>query len=94
MCPQTIRMEFRPRREDGAVQLSWARPQPELQADALEAAGVPGITGVWQVSGRSELGFGERLRLEIAYVRNRCISLDFSVASGVNTPYGCFKVTA
>ena len=38
-----------------------------------------GITGLWQVSGRSELGFDERLRLDIAYARNRCISLDLEV---------------
>lgn len=39
----------------------------------------PGITGLWQVSGRSELGFDERLRLDIAYIRNRCFTLDFKV---------------
>ena len=36
----------------------------------------PGLTGLWQVSGRNELDFDERLRLDIAYIRNRCLSLD------------------
>lgn len=39
----------------------------------------PGLTGLWQVSGRSALEFDERLRLDIAYVRNRCLSLDFEI---------------
>jgi len=36
----------------------------------------PGLTGLWQVSGRNELDFDERLRLDIAYIRNRCLTLD------------------
>jgi lipopolysaccharide/colanic/teichoic acid biosynthesis glycosyltransferase len=39
----------------------------------------PGITGLWQVSGRSELGFDERLRLDIAYIRNRSLWLDIKI---------------
>jgi len=39
----------------------------------------PGITGLWQVSGRSALDFDERLRLDIAYIRNRSLSLDLQV---------------
>lgn len=36
----------------------------------------PGLTGLWQVSGRHEIDFDERLRLDIAYIRNRCLTLD------------------
>lgn len=36
----------------------------------------PGVTGLWQVSGRNELDFDERLRLDIAYVRNQSLWLD------------------
>ena len=39
----------------------------------------PGVTGLWQVSGRSELDFSERLRLDIAYIRNRCLALDLQI---------------
>jgi lipopolysaccharide/colanic/teichoic acid biosynthesis glycosyltransferase len=39
----------------------------------------PGITGLWQVSGRNELDFDDRLRLDIAYARNRCLLLDFKI---------------
>lgn len=38
-----------------------------LQTIALT---VPGITGLWQVSGRNEIEFAERLKLDAWYVRN------------------------
>ena len=36
----------------------------------------PGITGLWQVSGRNELPFAMRLDLDLRYVRNWSVSLD------------------
>ncbi|MFQ5649790.1 MAG: sugar transferase [bacterium] len=39
----------------------------------------PGMTGLWQVSGRNELDFDDRLRLDIAYLRNQCFGLDFQI---------------
>jgi lipopolysaccharide/colanic/teichoic acid biosynthesis glycosyltransferase len=39
----------------------------------------PGITGLWQVSGRAELEFDDRLRLDIAYIRNRSLGLDLRI---------------
>jgi len=41
--------------------------------------GKPGLTGLWQVSGRNELEFDERVRLDIAYLRNASLSLDFRI---------------
>lgn len=39
----------------------------------------PGLTGLWQVSGRADLEFDERLRLDIAYIRSRCLTLDLLI---------------
>ncbi len=39
----------------------------------------PGLTGLWQISGRSSLDFDDRLRLDIAYVRNRSVWLDLQI---------------
>jgi lipopolysaccharide/colanic/teichoic acid biosynthesis glycosyltransferase len=39
----------------------------------------PGMTGLWQVSGRNELGFDDRVRLDVAYIRNRCLWLDIQL---------------
>ena len=37
---------------------------------------VPGITGLWQTSGRNELSFKERLRMDAWYVRNWSVWMD------------------
>jgi len=39
----------------------------------------PGLTGLWQVSGRNELEFNERVRLDIAYARHRSLWLDVRI---------------
>jgi lipopolysaccharide/colanic/teichoic acid biosynthesis glycosyltransferase len=39
----------------------------------------PGITGLWQVRGRNELTFDERLRLDIAYIRLMSVWLDIKI---------------
>ncbi|WP_187977894.1 exopolysaccharide biosynthesis polyprenyl glycosylphosphotransferase [Mycetocola sp. JXN-3] len=39
----------------------------------------PGITGLWQVSGRSDLEWSEGLRLDLHYVENRSLALDIKV---------------
>ena len=40
---------------------------------------VPGITGLWQVSGKNELTFDEMLELDVAYVDRRSFWLDVSI---------------
>lgn len=39
----------------------------------------PGITGLWQVSGRSDLSYEERVRLDMHYIRNYNIWLDLQI---------------
>ncbi len=39
----------------------------------------PGITGLWQVSGRSELTFDEMVLLDIFYVENWNLSMDLGI---------------
>ncbi|WP_246246579.1 sugar transferase [Paenibacillus lemnae] len=39
----------------------------------------PGITGYWQVSGRSSVGYPERVDLELYYVYNKSILLDIRI---------------
>jgi lipopolysaccharide/colanic/teichoic acid biosynthesis glycosyltransferase len=39
----------------------------------------PGMTGLWQVSGRNELDFDDRVRLDVGYIRNRCLWLDIRI---------------
>jgi exopolysaccharide biosynthesis polyprenyl glycosylphosphotransferase len=39
----------------------------------------PGITGLWQVSGRSDLAYEERVRLDIHYIRNYSVWWDLQI---------------
>ncbi len=39
----------------------------------------PGITGLWQVKGRSDLSYDERVRLDMYYIRNYTTWLDLQV---------------
>jgi lipopolysaccharide/colanic/teichoic acid biosynthesis glycosyltransferase len=45
----------------------------------------PGITGLWQVSGRARLGFYEMLELDLEYVR--CHSFAYDVRLLLRTPW-------
>jgi lipopolysaccharide/colanic/teichoic acid biosynthesis glycosyltransferase len=39
----------------------------------------PGLTGLWQVSGRSDVTYEERVRLDMHYIRNWSIWLDIQL---------------
>jgi exopolysaccharide biosynthesis polyprenyl glycosylphosphotransferase len=39
----------------------------------------PGLTGLWQVSGRSDLSWQESVRLDLSYVENWVLGLDLSI---------------
>lgn len=56
--------------EEVAVYEDWHR-------DRLEVS--PGITGLWQVSGRSEISFDEYARMDIYYIENWSLGLDFFI---------------
>jgi exopolysaccharide biosynthesis polyprenyl glycosylphosphotransferase len=75
----------------GEMSLVGPRPLParDLEPDGLSreyrvwavqrTKVPPGITGLWQIRGRSDLGFEEMLRLDIAYVRHWSIWLDMKI---------------
>ncbi len=53
---------------------------PEYQQNGLNLLTVkPGITGLWQVSGRSDVSYQQRVRLDMYYIRNWSIWMDFQV---------------
>jgi lipopolysaccharide/colanic/teichoic acid biosynthesis glycosyltransferase len=39
----------------------------------------PGVTGLWQVSGRSDLDWDESVRLDLRYVENWSLIYDFAI---------------
>jgi lipopolysaccharide/colanic/teichoic acid biosynthesis glycosyltransferase len=40
---------------------------------------LPGITGLWQVCGRAEIGFEEMVELDLHYARDGRLSLDLHI---------------
>ena len=40
------------------------------------AATRPGITGLWQISGRNNTDYRRRVALDVCYVRSRSVTLD------------------
>jgi beta-glucosidase len=61
--PQEVRVEYRPRREDGAVQLAWAPPVTGLETEALRVAESADV--VVLVLGLSPHLEGEEMRVEV-----------------------------
>jgi lipopolysaccharide/colanic/teichoic acid biosynthesis glycosyltransferase len=39
----------------------------------------PGLTCLWQISGRSRIGFQEWMRLDLEYIRHRSLKLDLKI---------------
>ena len=57
---------------------SFASDTYELRhTERLEV--LPGITGLWQVSGRSDVDFDERLLLDVAYIEHQSLWLDCTI---------------
>ena len=50
---------------------------------------LPGVTGLWQIAGRSDLTFDDLVRLDFYYLENWSIWLDVSIL--VKTPLAVFK---
>lgn len=53
--------------------------QNYLQWQTKRFDAVPGMTGLWQVSGKNRTTFTEMIRLDISYARNRSIWLDLKI---------------
>ena len=67
--------------------MSLVGPRPALPDEAEEYAEhvrrrlvvKPGLTGLWQVSGRSDLSWNESVRLDLRYVENWSFALDLQI---------------
>jgi lipopolysaccharide/colanic/teichoic acid biosynthesis glycosyltransferase len=68
-------------------QMSLVGPRPFIPDDARWIDGWatrrytvrPGITGLWQVSGRNEVTFDDMCRLDYVYVASWSVGLDFRI---------------
>jgi exopolysaccharide biosynthesis polyprenyl glycosylphosphotransferase len=69
----------------GEMSLVGPRPLPQRDYDMLEEwhrkryLVLPGITGLWQVSGRSELDFDDLVHLDFIYLEHWSLALDLTI---------------
>jgi exopolysaccharide biosynthesis polyprenyl glycosylphosphotransferase len=69
----------------GEMSLVGPRPLPVRDFLKMEEAhkrrlgAVPGMTGYWQTSGRSDLSFEEMVRLDLYYIENWSLSFDLKI---------------
>ncbi len=69
----------------GPRPLPYADMQKELQDPRYRvwagkrAEVVPGITGLWQISGRSDLGFEDMVKMDLFYIENWTLLLDLKI---------------
>ena len=69
----------------GEMSLVGPRPLPQRDYDRLEDwhrkryLVLPGITGLWQVSGRSELDFDDLVHLDFIYLEHWSLALDLTI---------------
>lgn len=67
--------------------MSLVGPRPPLPSEVEKYSSfdkqrllvVPGCTGLWQVSGRSNIGFSEMVKLDIEYILNRSLIVDIKI---------------
>ncbi|MES9609419.1 exopolysaccharide biosynthesis polyprenyl glycosylphosphotransferase [Actinomadura sp. NPDC000929] len=68
-------------------EMSLVGPRPPLPDEVAQYGGdvyrrlvvKPGLTGLWQVSGRSDLSWEESVRLDLRYVDNWSLALDLQI---------------
>lgn len=71
----------------GDMSLVGPRPPLPNEVEKYESwqreklAVVPGITCLWQISGRNHIGFTEWMRLDIEYIRRQSLGLDMKILS-------------
>jgi exopolysaccharide biosynthesis polyprenyl glycosylphosphotransferase len=69
----------------GQMSLVGPRPLPQRDFERLEDwhkkryLVLPGVTGLWQVSGRSELDFDDLVRLDFLYLERWSVFLDLTI---------------
>ena len=67
--------------------MSLVGPRPPLPGEVEKYEGwqreklsvVPGITCLWQISGRNHIGFTEWMRLDVEYIRRQSLAMDLKI---------------
>lgn len=68
-------------------EMSWVGPRPPTPTEVAKYSEwhrkrldvTPGLTGLWQVSGRSDLSFDEMVKLDLYYAENWSLAVDMMI---------------
>ncbi|ALG91040.1 exopolysaccharide biosynthesis protein [Actibacterium sp. EMB200-NS6] len=68
-------------------EMSFVGPRPIIEAELVKYGGyqwaylaaTPGVTGVWQVSGRNDVSYDERVRMDAEYLEKRSFLFDCAI---------------
>jgi exopolysaccharide production protein ExoY len=68
-------------------EMSFVGPRPIVRAEIAKygehfpvyCSVMPGMTGLWQISGRSDTSYARRVALDVQYVRSRSMLLDWKI---------------
>jgi exopolysaccharide production protein ExoY len=68
-------------------EMSLVGPRPVVQAESVKygrrfgsyCSVRPGITGLWQVSGRNDVSYRRRVAMDVLYARSKSLPLDFKI---------------
>ena len=71
-------------REEELREYQEKYPQTKKYIDIIRTA-KPGITGLWQTSGRNELSFEKRAQLDANYIKNRSLRQEMFIL--IKTPF-------
>lgn len=63
----------------GPRPIVWDEVEKYREGFSLYKKVKPGVTGLWQISGRSETTYAERVRLDAYYVRNWSVWFDIYI---------------
>ena len=69
--------------------MSIVGPRPIVEAEIVKygrfykgyCSVKPGITGIWQISGRNDVSYRRRVAMDALYARRKCLSLDIKLMS-------------
>jgi lipopolysaccharide/colanic/teichoic acid biosynthesis glycosyltransferase len=75
-------------RDDELREYEKKYPQTKKHIDIIRTA-KPGLTGLWQTSGRNDLSFEKRAELDANYIKNRSLRQEFFI--NLKTPFAMWS---
>jgi lipopolysaccharide/colanic/teichoic acid biosynthesis glycosyltransferase len=76
---RTMKVNADPSVHTGHTTMLLRSDAPMLKMDAADCRTLPGLTGLWQVSGKNNTTFHEMVQFDIEYSRTKTLALDVEI---------------